>query len=89
MEGASDKLTIFFGCDFALAANADAAGVPNDFTNHVLGRMSGGGVQIPNVRFPTTNRPFRDVVRPDVRSHARGGLAITEIRKNMIQNGII
>ena len=76
MENTFDKITEFFGCNLALAPDADAAGLPDDLADHVL-RLRGGRVR---VLLPlAADGPLGDVVRPHVRSHARGGLAKTEI----------
>ena len=75
MENTFDKITEFFGCNLALAPDPDAAGLPDDLADHVLG-LGGRGVRV-LLPLPT-DRPLGDVVRPHVRRHAGGGLAKTE-----------
>ena len=78
MENTFDKITEFFGSNLALAADADAARLPDDLADHVL-RLRGGRVR---VLLPlAADGPLGDVIRPHVRSNTRRGLAKTEITR--------
>jgi hypothetical protein len=77
MKRSPDKHAILFGGDLALPADADAAGVADDFADHVLGRLT---LDALDVRLPSADRPLRDVVRPDVGGHGGRGFAVTEKR---------
>ena len=78
MENTFDKITEFFGSYLALAADADAARLPDDLADHVL-RLGGGRVR---VLLPlAADGPLGDVIRPHVRSNTRRGLTKTEITR--------
>ena len=49
--------------------------MPDDLADHVLGRV-GHLVAVQEVGLPPADGPLGDVVRPDVGSHAGGGLAV-------------
>lgn len=61
--------------DLALSADTDTAGVPDDLAHHVF-RLRGRRVRV-LLPLPA-NRPFCDVIRPDVRRYAGWCLAKTE-----------
>ena len=75
MENTFDKITEFFGCNLALAPDADTAGLAYDLAHHVLS-LRGRRVCV-LLPFPA-NWPLGDVIRPHVGSHAGRGLAKTE-----------
>lgn len=75
MKHSFDKITEFLGCDLALALDADAAGVADHLTHHVL-RLAGGRVAV-LLPLPTY-RPLGDVVWPHIWSNTGGSLAETE-----------
>ena len=77
MKSSSDEHAILFGGDLALPADADAAGMPDDLADHVLGRLT---LDALDVSLPPADRPLRDVVRPDVGRHGGRGFAVTEKR---------
>ena len=77
MEGAPDEHAVLLRRDLALPADADATGVADNLTDHVLGRLT---LDTLDVRFPAADRPLRDVVRPDVRGDRRRGFTVTEVK---------
>ena len=71
MEDPLDKITELLGCNLALAADADAAGLADDLADHVLGL---GGRRVRVLLPLPADGPLSDVVRPDVGSHTGRGL---------------
>lgn len=76
MERSSDKETVLLGGDLALSPDPDAARMADDLADHVLGRVP-RRLQVLHVRLPPADRPFRDVVRPDVGGHRSRSLTVT------------
>ena len=74
MEGSSDEHAILLGGDLALPADADAARMAYDLTDHVLGRLAFDAL---HVRLASTDRPLGDVIRPDVGSHGGRGFTVS------------
>ena len=60
MERSADEHAVLLRRDLALAADADAARVPDDLADHVLGRLT---LDRLHVRLAPADRPLRDVVQ--------------------------
>lgn len=81
MKIASNKITVFLGSDFTWSMNANAAGVTNNFTHHMLCCFI--FVLEASLRWSSSiclsaYGPFSDIIRPFIRCNWGWGLTIPE-----------